>query len=147
MSSAVLWHGSYSPSGIRSWNSSAERLKDAFASLQLPSTQHHPPCSCSRYEAGSHSSSPALTTTGDKPTLCWLSEVWPRPGADGDYHPQPPAELPFLCNRPLQWAVVISVHCSTTSLLFVSFLFLYRVHYPGSQSFSNNNLWIHLSDH
>ena len=46
-------------------------LKDTLSSLQLTSSQHHPRRSRSRSQAGSCTSSPAPTPTGDKPTLCW----------------------------------------------------------------------------
>ena len=46
-------------------------LKEALASLQLPSTQHHSSHSRSSSRAGSHSSSSTPTHTSDKSTLCW----------------------------------------------------------------------------
>ena len=46
-------------------------LKDALASLQLPSSQRHPRRSRSRSQADSHESSPAPTPTGNKLALCW----------------------------------------------------------------------------
>ena len=49
-------------------------LKDALASLQLPSTQRHPSRSRSRSQASSRASSPALAPTRDKPTLCWYHQ-------------------------------------------------------------------------
>ena len=49
-------------------------LKDALASLQLPSSQHHLCHSHFRSQAGFRASSPAPTPTGDKPTLCWYHQ-------------------------------------------------------------------------
>ena len=46
-------------------------LKDALASLQLPSTQRHLSHSRSSSRAGSRSSSPTPTPTGNKSSLCW----------------------------------------------------------------------------
>ena len=46
-------------------------LKDALASLHLPSTQRHLSHSCSSSRAGSRSSSPTPTPAGNKSSLCW----------------------------------------------------------------------------